>query len=361
MAQRTPENIAALAGQADHWRLWAGYIRAELASGGPDPHMNLAGWLCRDAAWRDRCWMGICYTAVYTISGAEILYREWPLDRVLGTDYATLDAWITEHGKGRGIGWRRERRQAVTPWSRLSHMLYSAAHWAVTAHQRVWMDPTWRTAEARYEAAWADVIRHLPQVGRYMALHFLEYARRHMQAPIALPDLRAAGGWSPRQAMGLLYPEIAARLLTGDDRRTVAFVNSVAEDARRRLAADHGLDIDRYILQVTLCEYKQTWANAAAYPGRAHDSEVKYYDKTAAHWAGTRHEATQLWAARRALFPAEHLGEHGGWRGIRQDLLPVARQHGYLWSDLARDYLATRRTGDFAHPVPRPPTPASQP
>lgn len=307
----------------DHWRFFTEFCRYERLAGGPDPHMacvgEMAAGLGRQSAWD---WCGV-YIACYNVPTAEILYRELPA-RGLEQEQWIRDNWA-------GLAFRRERRPVRTP-AKLARYMESWEEWA--SHDRPWMSGLMGPHEA-YEAAWRDVLT-VWGLGRYVALKALEFLRRYAGAPIELPDIRPAGGWSPRQALALLYPEHEP-YLNGDDRAgNLAVANGLAFDAQQRLW-DAGVEVDLYNLQVLLCDYKQSAVGQRQYPGRSLDSEMVHARKVHAHFGNT----TQLWEVRSRLFPAWALGELNGWDDVRP-LGPVLAEHGYTWSDRLYDWNASK-------------------
>jgi hypothetical protein len=333
----------------DHWAQLAEFCRWETAVGGPDPHMALVGKLSEHESLAERIWRGGCYIGVYNVPVAQALWTAWPWDAVRGfrVSEEDLTRWLAERWDG--IVTRRERRAVRRP-EQLARFLCQYAVWAELVPARRWFDGSGPAdARERYEAAWVDC-QTVYALGRYVALKILEYLRRYCDAPILLPDLRAAGGWSPRAALALLFPDRAESLTGGDSEHDVSVANATAAEAGLRLRWDFDIDLDTYRLQVLLCDYKQSWAGRRQYPGRSHDSEFVYYDRVAEFWNLDR----SMFDARALLFPAVALGELAGWDAVRDDLGHVLVDHGYTWSDLRFDYLASR--DDLAHPVERPVT-----
>lgn len=319
----------------DHWKQFAEFARWERAVGGPDPHMGTAAHLVLTDPVHDRLWMAGCYVAVYNVPGALKLYERWGA-RISANDEPALVAWLRENWAG--IPFRRERRAVRTP-EKLARFLISYANWM---RERPWR--WWRGGDKveQYEQAWWDSGAALYGYGRYAALKLLEFMRRYCDAPIELVGIRARGGWSPREGLMMLWPDvpmIGVNSPTGD--RTA---EDYAAFTMLRLAEDYGEELDWYMLQVLLCDYKQSWYGRQ-YPGRSLDSEIEHARKVMDHFGG---DLRPFWEARQDLFPAVARGETRGWSRVRGELGHVLRDHGYTWSDLRFDY---RATADLAQPV----------
>jgi hypothetical protein len=122
---------------------------------------------------------------------------------------------------------------------------------------------------------------------------------------------------------------------------------SIANTTLRRVREDWGVKLNHYELQVMTCEYHQSIDNGKQFPGRSIDGEARSLRAAEAYW-GT--DVTNPgWVVRPTLFAPESLGEVHGW-DRRDELMVVARDYGYTWSDLVYDYPATR---DLAAPVLR--------
>lgn len=321
----------------DHWRFFGEFCKYDRLAGGPDPHMACVGEMSRSNTWSQKMWRAGCYVGVYNVPTAEIIWQEF--DSYLPP--GELEAWIDRHWDG--IAFRRERR-AVRSREKLARYLRSYASWVEGEH--VWLDGPYSPEEA-YEIAWRDVQR-VYGMGRYVALKILEFMRRYCGAQIELPDMRPSGGWSPRAALALLYPHSATDLNSSrDDPLLNGYANHLFEDARRRLSQDHGVPLDRYNMQVLLCDYKQSVVGRRQYPGRSQDSELVYADKVHGHFGG---EQTEMWLARANLFPHWALGELQGWDDVRGELGHVLAEHHYTWSDSKFDWHAS--AADLANPVP---------
>lgn len=339
-----------------HWDFFAEFNYYEMAAGGPDPHMVLTGHLAKDLSWEHRIWYGLVYLTVYNVPTAERIWQDWPWPTVItgGCYNPTLGNtavydWVDKHWKG--IATRRERR-CVRSKPNLTKCLEGAAWWALDLPEKQWMDPSYATGEERYWEAYKDVLS-IPFYGRYNGMKFVEYGMRYCDFPLELPGIHPRGGWSPRSTLSLLYPDRIDALM-GDDRdEHLTIADDSADQAIDIMRDFYGVEMDRYKMQVLLCDYKQAFFRRQ-FPGRSLDSTLHYASKIRPHFGD---KDTEIWRARSEAFPHECLGEVGGWDDVRKDLPDVLRDHGYMWTDLLYDYMATE---DLADPVRRDP-PAIEP
>lgn len=325
----------------EHWRFIAEFARWECAAGGPDPHMVLSGEMSRNLSLEDRIWRGGCYISVYNSPYAEVIWREWPWERVYkGTQDATLLKWLTANFHR--IMTRRERRCVRRPEWMLEYLKGYAkfARIAPALFARLQGSP-----EENFEVVW-DAALQVPRLGRYVAIKLLEYYRRYCGVDIRHPDIRPVGGRSPREMLRYLWPEHLQVAEEDDSDEVVSLVNKLVCTTQERLKAEFGVSLDMFQLQVMLCDYKQSWKGLRQYPGRSIDSEMVYALDMEKKWE-TRSE---IWPIRAALFPQEHLGEKNGWSAVREDIAAVLGTYGYTWSDLLFDYKATK---DLTRPALR--------
>jgi hypothetical protein len=230
----------------------------------------------------------------------------------------------------------------------MSRYFASAAGWlwaTVRCNELGWARVDQDDEQLVYETAWRDV-QSIWGMGRYTTIKFLEYGRRHLGFNTALPDIRPYGGWSPRLALSVLYPEHEKIINGGNTEAEVDTVNRLAEEAKNRLLYEYKVDCSYFELQVCLCEYKQSYFARRQFPGRTHDAEMQYESRAAKYWG----RCFPMYAARHQIFPHQCLGEVRGWeqKGVRKELGTTIRDHGYTWSDLHYDYLKTK---DLANPV----------
>lgn len=333
----------------EQWKFFAEFCSLERRAGGPDPHLTLSVEMSRRESLEERFWRAGCYIAVYNAPFGEAIWRDWSWERVNNKRAeAALRAWLDDNFKK--LITRRERRCVRRPeW--MHEYLLSYYEFAARLPELLHVHRDKSPVEL-YEVLWEEA-NSVKRLGRYVALKLLEFLRVGCGVAAELPDLRAKGGWSPRQQLGYLFPNHAVVASRDDDSdETCALADRLAEEAQRRLAGDFGVEVDKFQLQVLLCDFKQSWKGRRQYPGRSIDSELEYARKAHELWG----LPSDIWRARRHLFPAEQLGEVQGWEGPRADCAEVLAEHHYTWSDQLYDFRATR---DFASPAARQVAPAS--
>jgi hypothetical protein len=327
------------AGSHDHWRLFAEFCRYEKAVGGPSAHLCMVHGMSRDLPVHEKVWRVGCYGAVYNTGGAMALWGNLSRDAVIAGG-ADVRAWIADHWDG--IPFHRHRR-AVRHQDKLLKYLRSYA-----LASRDWPDRDWWHGDptpANYEAAWRDVLG-VYGVGRYIAIRMLELFSR-FGAGTALHDIRARDANSPRRTLSLLWPQHTFVLAKDNSLTGAAASESIANTTLRRVREDHGVELNHYELQVMTCEYHQSIDRKRQFPGRSIDGEGKSLRGVEPYW-GTEVTAPG-WAVRPELFALESLGEVNGWL-TRDELMAVAADYGYTWSDMLYDYKATT---DLSAPVRR--------
>lgn len=327
----------------EHWRHFADFCRWEIASGGPDPQIDMVREMSRDAESRDeRVWRALCYIAVYNVPYGEVLWRELPWPEVLNLEESWVRAWLDEKFAAGQITTRVERR-CVRRADWMAEYLIAARRWVGGGHAR---DLAHRCREmdphAAYDLAWNEVTS-LPRIGRYVALKLLELLRREDLLRAEPRDIRPRDAWSPRKTLQELWPD---REIPNRDNSPGALdaTNRAVDDTLARLRDEFGVPVTMFQSQVLLCEYRESHESRRQYPGRSLDSELGYARRAEAEWG----HRSDMWRARRALFPLQHLGEHGGWDGPRKDVAAVLATHRYTWTDLVYDY---RGTTELSSPV----------
>jgi hypothetical protein len=312
-------------------------------TGCPDPHLKMAAHMMRGVeGMAERAWLAACYLAPYEVSTGYQIWHTWKLGEAIAAPdkFAT---WIEQKRSGFLI--RRERRASYTVPKMVASMM-SAAEWI--------HDKLPHLADATYDELW-DASESLRYFGRYGRIKMLQTLHLGGCVRDSLPDIRPAGAWSPRQTLGLIFPEYAALLNEGGDRPEVlATVNSISEDLRARTAEASGRAVSIFTHEVLLCNYRQT----VPVPGDAEekkkkhigwslDTDLAYRDRARAYWSEL---AVPFEEVRASLFPPQVLGEKMGWDGNRDGIGMTFTRHGYFWSDMLYDYNAT---GDMANPVRR--------
>lgn len=332
------------------WRFFAEFCRWDMAAGGPDPHMKVAGRICEGTSLEDRMWMAGCYMGTYVVPSAEIIWREWKPAEVLRHPDA-FGEWIM--GNWPGIVLRRERRAVRTP-SKLARYFYSYADWLLSTLEdgtSGWLATDVDDPYIAYEVAWKDIQR-VWGLGRYIALKGLEFMSRYCDSPsIQIPDIRASGGWSPRKALATLWPEHALSLNGGNGPEDVALAEDLALQTQRIMHKEWKLDLSMYEVQTLLCDWKQCYFGHRQYPGRSQDSELAHCEKVFSFFGTGTGSQSAIWKAREELFDPLVLGEKQGWGGVREELGGCQALYGFTWSDFLYDYSLTE--GDMFFPVLR--------
>jgi hypothetical protein len=325
---------------------FAEFSRLKLAVGGPDVHMHEACKMLEQSPWlRERAAWWLCtYLTFCSVPPALLMIANWPDPRnVVDQPEQVLD-WIRAHWAGLPI--RTQRRPVRSP-PKLAKSLSDFAAWSLTDAPRL--------GQMTYEEAWTSLAVGVKYCGRYVLIKTLEAFRRVTgHEHLVPPDIRPAGAWSPRRALGMLVPAVESTVGAKHDntRSTIALTNLVAEAVRGELAVELDRAVSYYLLEVLLCNWRQT-QHGTLYVGRTIDSELAYYHKVARYVAGqggTMPLEAEFFRARREAFPAECLGEVQGWDDVRLPLKHLFAEHGYFWSDLRFDW---NRTDDLARPARR--------
>lgn len=321
----------------DHWRLFTEFCKYEKAVGGPSAHLCMVHGMSRHLPVAEQVWRVGCYGAVYNTGGAMALWSNLSRDAVLNDPVGTK-AWIADHWDG--IPFHRHRRAIRAP-DKLYQYLSGYA-----LRSRDWPDRDWwhgAPSPRNYEAAWNDVLG-VYGVGRYIAIRMLELFSR-CGAGTALHDIRARDAASPRRTLSLLWPQHTQVLSKDTSRAGVVAAESIANTTLQRVREDWGVELNHYELQVMTCEYHQSIDRKRQFPGRSIDGEGSSLRKVEPYWGKTLTEPG--WKVRPELFAQESLGEVNGWV-TRDELMAVAADYDYTWSDLVYDYKATRHLADPA-------------
>lgn len=312
-----------------HRERFAEFCRFEQMTGGPDPHMKAVVEMSRECDDLEKFWRSLIYVGVYNVPTAEAIWREWPITSVAGQDAhgfkPQLIQWLNEHWAG--IRVRRERRTTNSP-DKIADYLY--------ANHVEFMLPT------DFEDLWMHALS-MRRVGRYAATKLCETWRRMGLTTAEHPDIRAYGGWSPREALQLLgyCSDDDARDNSG---RAVAMAEAAAESLHRSL----NLPLSMFALEVMLCEYKESFKTRRQYPGRSLDSELRYELAIRDHW---NVQNTNHMRVRPLISPSWALGEIQGWWEPRDECANVLADHGYTWTDFQFDYKETFAHNCFGHPI----------
>jgi hypothetical protein len=299
------------------------FCRLKRSVGEPSPHMTLVVHMMEGESEAERIWRIGCYTAAYSALTAEAIWREFPYTRAIRAR-GELTEWIKANWAGFHI--RTERRMVRTPLKFIANLL----SWMTWQMNEVPHLHRHREDSRRLYDEWYDsIMEHVLYHGRYITIRAVEGIRRATGIPLYLYDIRSIGGESPVRCLSLLYPDFEQRLLVDKDAKIAEVLgNSLLESVQQEVpGADH------YMLAAMLCEYREAYEDRHQYPARTIDQELEYLNgPKAKHWEQKGFE-TGLWAARKAVVPAQALGEYNGWEGVRHDLSRWLRDRGENWSD----------------------------
>jgi len=304
------------------------FSRSELSSGGPDHHLRTIADIARSryGGPEERAWAVCCYAAPYNVPAGLAILDEWPLDRPLDG----IEGWLVENW--RGIPIRKEKRAVRSP-AKMARHIRDLRAWASGIGALI-------DAAESFEDLWSSM-RGVWGAGRYTSCKLLEGVRRAGVTSVPQPDIRPNGAKYPRRALSFIHPEHAEELNATGTRTYDAFADGLARGTATAVPAP-----DVFTAEVLLCDWQQA-LRGSYYPGRPLDSEIDQARQVSEHF-GT--DLAALWDVRASLFPPEHLGEAQGWSGRRKELGATWDDHGYWWSDLELDYVAT---ADLADPVRR--------
>jgi hypothetical protein len=319
---------------AEHRKFFAEFCRWELASGGPDPQLAMVHEMSKGQPEEEHLWRALCWIAVYNVPYGEVLWMNW--DSVSAYNRPTeLSDWLVKEFASKRITTRIERRSTRrADWMELyllGALRFVRGTWP-ELKERVARAPS---PEAGYELTWNEVLR-LPQVGRYAAIKLIEYLRRYLDLAIVTPDIRPKDAWSPRHTLGYIFPDRGLGNKSNTD-LALKMARGSCVDAIQLLKDEYDVSIDMFQLQVLLCEYRESWESRKQYPGRSLDSELGYAGKAELEWG----HSSDIWRARKELFPHRHLGELRGWAGTRKEVGQCLNNHSYTWTDLLYDYTRT--------------------
>ena len=321
------------------------FCQRKKAVNGPDVHMKAAGFGTEDAGdelpWRLAVYNNFCSTP-----SAAVVWANWTWDDVWGDGDNELENWIRQNWKGIPI---RQNRRPARSVPKLTRSLKTLADWMC--------DDFGDLPNISYEEAWKS-LDSVYTWGRYVKIKYLETCRLFLgpeYAHLIAPNIHGAGGWSPRRALGILYPEYAMIVANKarNDKQTLAFTHSLADDVRAYVT-DNWIEVSTYELEALLCNYRQTLSTGKTfYVGRTIDSELEYQQKIESYWGEDPYRGTfDFYDARRKAFPKETLGEENGWDGVRADLSPLLRENNIVWSDTVFCYNASKE--DLTNPVLQP-------
>lgn len=286
-----------------HWDAFARFCAAELATGGPDPQVELTARATDRLHDREAAVFAGCFVGPYTCGAAGPLMFASPIS----ARDVNLAAFISLHWEG--LPRRRERR-AIDKRSgeKLAECLLS---W------QAWVDHDLPHLRNRpYDELYTSVRHHVKYMGRYAAMKVLEVLFQRDLITHQQDSICAAGAKFPRRTLALLWPDHAEALTSSSD------ASALLELANRLAAATkERVDVASWFnFETLLCNYRQ--ALAGKYAGRSHDRELAHFRRAETYWGPVILEWFPFYKLRVRLFPRRCLGELGDppWYGARPEL-----------------------------------------
>lgn len=356
MSTKIPEPIQTEHDSDWHWKMFADFAKNKAIVKEPSPHMQMIGLLTEGKSKEDVVWFSGLYAAFYNIPSAMVMFKEWPWELAVQEPEAVA-FWVHEHW--RGLATRTERRTVRTP-DKMAECILSYIQWAKKDFPQYIRQTSFLGSQQEeddaYDEIWQDSDKKLRYMGRYIIIRLLEALHRFAGLKPRLYDIRSIGGWSPKRALALLYPENMSVLLSSDTKTNVQLVDAMAWAAMGRFKSQFNVTMSPYVFAALLCEYRVAYENRRQYPGWTIDQEPAYWYKIKSYWEMTKglpfiHEVErQFTDVRKALFSEHCLGELNGWSGTRVEPRSVMRDHSYNWND---QYYKYNETTDFSQPVAR--------
>lgn len=327
-----------------HLHQFGKFCTLKIGVNGPDVHQKAAGVGTEDVPHYERPWRLAVYNNFCACPPAAVIWSRWPKTTVIMDGYpgGALEKFIGENWAGIPV---RQNRRPARSVKKLTASFYSLAKW---------MDREFKSLPSlSYEEAWSS-LDAVYTWGRYVKIKYLETCRRYLGPEyehLVAPNIRASGGWSPRKALSLIYPEYANVLANRkrNDRQTISFVHDTASELRD-VVSELYIPVSFYELEALLCNYRQTLSTRKAfYVGRTIDSELEYHAKVKSHFDNPYLGTFDFFGTRKRAFPEKTLGEIHGWDGVRKDLSPLLLEYGIIWSDVIFDYNSSK--DNLANPV----------
>ena len=349
MPIKIPERIQDDHGSEWHWRMFADFCKLKADVNEPSPHMQMLGLLTPGFEPAERVWFTGLYAATYNIPSAMVMYQELPWSAV-SADPTVIYSWLQTNWSG--ITTRTERRTVRSP-QKINECLLSYIKWAKEDFPQYL---ALANTPENYDFVWQDTDAKLRYMGRYIIIRLLEGLHRFSGLQPILYDIRSIGGWSPKRALGLLFPQHLGVLLSPDTKENILFVDGLAYKAMDRFADEFHVPMTPYVFAAMLCEYRVAYEKRHQYPGWTIDQEPAYMEKISPYWLEHRGElwVNGIWEqftdVRKALFSEHCLGELNGWSGTRVEPRYTLRDYEYNWSDRLYVYAETT---DFSIPVVR--------
>jgi hypothetical protein len=291
-----------------NWQLFSDFVRAELSAGGPDPQIALIVDLAEGNTDQEKVWLAGCYCAVHCIPSAYLTWRHWRPDQAYFNSDG-MKTWLEVNWKALPVRPEMKSHRMLEKRTRcLKDFAQFALEWSPSR------------AAMSYDELWKLSQNNVKYYGRYMAIKYLEFLRRLVAPHLEMPDMRAKGAWSPRKALQLLFPE-ANHNPYDNSYRSVKDADWMVDQVVTRFS-EEGITVNKFQLQVLLCEFKEALAGGF-YPGGTHDEELDYMAISAKGF--DPYLFGPIYHSRRRLFSEELLGEVGGWNGIRKEKFQVFR------------------------------------
>jgi hypothetical protein len=273
------------------------FAKAEIAHGGPEPELAPIVWLTRDSTDIEKVWAAGVYCSHHCVPSAMVVWRTWRPEQLVGesSDFTRgcLHEWLSEHWNVLPV--RNEMR---------SHRMLEKRAQCLHDFAEYTLSERWRTGT--YDDVWDDSINSVKYYGRYVAIKYMEFLRRMVRPDLILTDVRiAAGAWSVREGLALLFPQTIPWMTDRSDNKpdTVTSVETWANVLRLDLKEKFGVELSHFDAQVLLCEFKQM-TRGTFYAGKSHNEEYDF-----AKLVEQDFDIPEFWAARQALFPASALKE----------------------------------------------------
>lgn len=331
-----------------HLKMFTEFTQCKQEVNEPSPHLAMVGHMSKAEDILERVWRIGCYAIPYSLPVGMMTWQTFTAEQAIRNP-KKVAAWVENNWQGILKGTRRERR-CVRTSKKYNECILSYIRWMdedFPALQEV--NPKDYAPEDYYDLVW-DSVQRVKFFGRYIGIRVVEGLRRFANIPAQLHDIRSMGAWSPRKCLVYLYPQDSEILLnenTANNRKT----ENIAWELYKKVLKKFP-NASQYVHAAMLCEYRDAFEDRRQYVGWTIDQEPLLFQKSAEYF-GKSLDSDLFWGTRAEIFPFDALGEYNGWEGTRWDITNVLRDYGYVWTDIKYDYVATQKTGDFAHPVER--------
>jgi len=345
--------------QPSEWHLarFTEFASAKVLLGEPMSHGRIVLHLSRDVGREETAWRLGLYLNCWSVLGAEVIWTEWPFQRVQ-KEPAAFQSWLETNF--RGIHTRKERR-CVRTAGKFGAAAASYREWMASEIPRLTREAA-GTSPSDYDAWWESLSR-VRYFGRYIVANGLDAFRIGSFMNAELYELGTIGNHqSPMRGLALLRQEDAGRLLGGEGAK---WLNSLGTETRQEVLRrgrreGEGEWLSWFAFAALLCEYRQYYEWAAEYAGNSHDEELSYLLSGYGTYWKKRGFTSRIPQTRSEIFPPECLGEVQGWDGIRIDVAERLKDEGVVWNDLVHDYRATISTGRLVYRPTRETPPSAE-